>query len=236
MALLEGEFYILNEKARAGLPHRVGERCLLTDIYYSSPNYDYLIEFDDGDTSPVKESELNKLTEEDNTIMSYIFKNNYVIYAPTNEEVRISKCDYLHGQVEIDFMDGSSITTGFETLRAKEVDDLPFVEEVKNDELGKFAKLAIEIGQFTDVKNKQYGSSVDATYEMTKALMERYTYDDDYYLMPKSLLKHLLLNVRIMDKQNRIFNNPTGKGDSESPYKDITGYGIIGVDMVENAK
>jgi hypothetical protein len=171
MALLEGEFYILNEKARAGLPHRVGERCLLTDIYYSSPNYDYLIEFDDGDTSPVKESELNKLTEEDNTIMSYIFRNNYVIYAPTNEEVRISKCDYLHGQVEIDFMDGSSITTGFETLRAKEVDELPFVEEVKNDEV----KLQHE--------------------DYINIFFKHYENEDGTYTIPKTLLNNLLENI-----------------------------------------
>jgi hypothetical protein len=65
--------------------------------------------------------------------------------------------------------------------------------------------------------------------------MERYTYDEENYLMPKSLLKHILLQVRMMDKQNRIFNNPSGKGDSESPYKDLTGYSIIGVDKV-NAK
>jgi hypothetical protein len=39
--------------------------------------------------------------------------------------------------------------------------------------------------------------------------------------------------VRVMDKQNRIFNNPSGKGDSESPWRDITGYGLIGIDMVE---
>jgi hypothetical protein len=67
---------------------------------------------------------------------------------------------------------------------------------------------------------------------MIKVLMERYTYDDENYLMPKSLLQHILLQVRIMDKQNRIFNNPSGEGDSESPYTDITGYGLIGIDMV----
>jgi hypothetical protein len=36
----------------------------------------------------------------------------------------------------------------------------------------------------------------------------------------------------MMDKLNRIFNNPSGEGDSESPYNDITGYGLIGIDMV----
>jgi hypothetical protein len=171
MALLEGEFYILNEKARAGLPNRIGERCLLTDIYYSSPNYDYLIEFDDGDTAPVKESELNKLTEKDIADMNYIFKGNLVIYTPTHEEVLISKVDYLHGQVEIDFMDGSSITTGFETLRQKEVEELPFVEEAKNDEV-KF--------QHDD---------------LIKVCFKHYENEDGTYTIPKTLLNNLLNHI-----------------------------------------
>jgi hypothetical protein len=103
----------------------------------------------------------------------------------------------------------------------------------EDDKTGKFEAIATELGKFTDMKNKQYGSSVDATYEMMKSLMERYTYDEDNYLMPKELLKHILLQVRMMDKINRIFNNPSGKGDSESPYKDLCGYSLIGVDMVE---
>lgn len=98
---------------------------------------------------------------------------------------------------------------------------------------GKFTEIALELGRFTDDKNKQYGSSVDATYEMIKVLMDRYTYDEENYIMPKSLLRHLLLQVRMMDKQNRIFNNPSGKDEKESPYRDLCGYSLIGVDMVE---
>ncbi|TCJ00469.1 hypothetical protein E0Y62_26720 [Cytobacillus praedii] len=109
--------------------------------------------------------------------------------------------------------------------------ELEFVAEKSKS--GRFTEIALELGQFTDEKNKQYGSSVDATYEMIKVLMERYTYDEENYLMPKSLLQHILLQVRMMDKQNRLFNNPSGKGDSESPYKDLVGYSLIGVDMVE---
>lgn len=102
--------------------------------------------------------------------------------------------------------------------------------------MGKFEKLGQEIGKFTDGKNQQYGSSVDATYAMMKSLMERYSNQDDTYTIPKALLPHILLQVRMMDKQNRIFNNPSGKGDSESPYKDLLGYSLIGVDMVERLK
>lgn len=98
---------------------------------------------------------------------------------------------------------------------------------------GKFTELGTSIGEFTDSKNKQYGSSVDATLEMIKVLMERYRSDENTYTIPESLLQHILLQVRMMDKQNRIFNNPSGKGDSESPYRDLAGYSLIGIDMVE---
>jgi hypothetical protein len=110
--------------------------------------------------------------------------------------------------------------------------EVEIMNSFDDEKAEKFTEIALEIGKFTDMKNKQYGSSVDATYKMMEVLMERYTYDKENYLMPKALLKHILLQVRMMDKQNRIFNNPSGKGDSESPYKDLTGYSLIGIDMV----
>ncbi|QJI52414.1 hypothetical protein [Psychrobacillus phage Perkons] len=96
-----------------------------------------------------------------------------------------------------------------------------------------FTKIGTDIGKFTDEKNLQYGSSVDATYKMMQILLERYTYDDEQYLIPKELVKHMLLQVRMMDKQNRIFNNPTGNKDDESQYHDLAGYSLIGIDMVK---
>lgn len=228
MVFLEGEMVILNDRARNGLPCRIGEIAVITDVYYSSPNYDYIVQFDDGDTNPVKSSELNKLTEEQKKLITYIFTGNKVLYENSNEIVTILKVDYLNGQVEIQFDDGSSMVADINNL--EEIDD--FTEEDDYDSLCKFTDIALKIGEFTDMKNKQYGSSVDATYKMIQVLMERYTYDDENYLMPKSLLQHILLQVRMMDKQNRIFNNPSGEGDSESPYNDLAGYSLIGIDMV----
>lgn len=123
-------------------------------------------------------------------------------------------------------------------VKEDELDPIPEKQYKINNNIDerKFEKISNEIGKFTDLKNKQYGSSVDATYKMMKVLMERYTYDEDNYLMPKALLKDMLLQVRMMDKQNRIFNNPSGKGDSESPYRDLAGYSLIGIDMVERNK
>lgn len=116
-------------------------------------------------------------------------------------------------------------------IRVKET-ELDRLGDIHMDkQLGKFEIIATELGKFTDEKNKQYGSSVDATYEMMLVLMDRYKNKDNTYTIPQELIRQMLLTVRVMDKQNRIFNNPSGKGDSESPWKDIVGYGLIGVNM-----
>lgn len=96
-----------------------------------------------------------------------------------------------------------------------------------------FQEIANEIGKFTDMKNEAYGSSVDATYEVMKVFLNKYKNADNTYTIPESLLKHILLQVRIIDKQNRIFTNPDGDKMGESQYNDITGYGLIGVRMME---
>ena len=218
------EIVILNGSTSIDLSMRVGQRATVlgkTNFLYQ----DYDVEFDDGEIFPVLKSELNKLTEEDKQFMDYIFTGNKVLW--NEESVSIVKVDYLHRNTEIVFDDGSMVVVSFDGLK-------PFDHESIKEELGKFTKLGLEIGSFTDDKNKQYGSSVDATYEMMKVLMDRYAYDEDNYLIPKDLVRHMLLQVRIMDKQNRIFNNPSGKNEKESPYKDITGYGLIGVNMVES--
>jgi hypothetical protein len=195
--------------------------------------YSYDVELATGDINPVRELELNKLTEEQQQLVSYINRGNKVIYSPTNEIVEIIRVDMLHGQIEVKFDDNGVQVVGIESLKQIEEESWRMVEQPEEQSLqGKFTELALEIGQFTDKKNKQYGSSVDATEKIMEVLMERYTYDEDNYLMPKSLLKHILLQVRMMDKQNRIFNNPSGEGDSESPYNDLAGYSLIGIDMV----
>lgn len=97
-----------------------------------------------------------------------------------------------------------------------------------------FQEIANEIGKFTDMKNEAYGSSVDATYEVLKIFLKKYKNDDNTYTIPESLLKHIFLQVRMIDKQNRIFNNPDGDKMEESPYRDLAGYSLIGVRMTEN--
>jgi hypothetical protein len=223
-----GELAILNEKVERDLPTHSGDLVTITRIVTSSPNYQYDVELPNGDYTPVRECELNKVSDKKKKIITFVKVGHHVEYIPTNEVVLILKTDFLHGMAEVEFEDAGIQVVRMIALRKIEKE----VDSVEDLQQGKFTEIALEIGKFTDKKNKQYGSSVDATQKMIEVLMERYTYDDENYLMPKSLLQHILLTVRVMDKQNRIFNNPSGEGDSESPWTDITGYGLIGIDMV----
>lgn len=233
-----GDIFILNSNAVKGLPSRIGERVTIADHFISSPNYELIIEFDDGNIAPAKKSELTNPTQEDLKLMEYIFTGNKV--KCSGEEVVILTVDYLNGQAEVQFNDKPVSVVDFNKLSEIENGILPVIDFPKEYggvskhtiQLEKFTTIGLQIGKFTDEKNKQYGSSVDATYEMIKVLMERYKNEDNTYTIPESLLQHILLQVRMMDKQNRIFNNPSGEGDSESPYKDLAGYSLIGIDIV----
>jgi hypothetical protein len=234
MSFSVDETVILTDKAANGLPMRVGSLGKVIEILHTSPNYDYDLQFTDGVIVPVRECELKKLSDIHKKYLEYIYEGNKVGISDT--VVKVIKADYFNGVAEIEFDDQSGGVEYFERLyplKMPTIEPLHF-DSAEDEKLGKFGELGLDIGKFTDDKNKQYGSSVDATYEMMKVLMNRYTYDENNYLIPKELVRHMLLQVRIMDKQNRIFNNPTGKDEKESPYKDITGYGLIGVDMVEH--
>jgi hypothetical protein len=153
---LEGEICILNIKAKNGLPNRVGERCVILENQYSSLNYDYQIEFDDGETAPVKDVELNKLTEKDKVWMDYIFTGNKVLHNPSGEEVKILKADYLFGQAEVEFDDNSNVVVMMDCLRKLEKESAS-VEEYTNDDI-----LDIFFGHYKNENN---------TYTLPKELL-----------------------------------------------------------------
>jgi hypothetical protein len=184
---LEGEIVILNEKAKKGLPSRIGERGVIIVIDESySPNYDYVLEFDDGTRTPVHEKEIDRLTEEDKIAMEFIFTGNKVIFQPANEKVNIKKVDYINMKAEIEFLGGDSTVVGFGKL-SNSIKVIPD-KHPQIEQLGKFTEIAFGIGEFTDMKNKQYGSSVDATYSMIQVLMERYKNDEIHIQCLKGLL------------------------------------------------
>jgi hypothetical protein len=89
-----------------------------------------------------------------------------------------------------------------------------------------FAELGTEIGELVERKNAAYGSSFSVAGEFLALC-----YPDG--LQPAQYADALLL-VRIFDKQMRIATDRDALG--ESPYADISGYGILGAHMHQQRK
>lgn len=84
----------------------------------------------------------------------------------------------------------------------------------------KFEDLARKIGSLVDEKNVAYGNSFEQAGDFLRLL-----YPDG---IPPEKYGDMLCVVRIFDKLKRIATN---KGAfSESPYQDIVGYGLLGVE------
>ena len=112
------------------------------------------------------------------------------------------------------------------TYSYKEEDLLPLEQEkIKS---GFYEQKGKKIGQLVDKKQEAYGNSVESSVEIIKVFMKKYKNHDGTYTIPGSLIPHLLYQVRIIDKQSRIFNNPDGDLMEENTYQDITGYGMLG--------
>jgi selenophosphate synthase len=82
-----------------------------------------------------------------------------------------------------------------------------------------FNEIAKEIGELVTEKNKAYGDSFAKTGEHLKLLYPDGIKPDQY--------GDALTLVRILDKMMRIATKKDAFG--ESPYRDIAGYGILGV-------
>ena len=83
----------------------------------------------------------------------------------------------------------------------------------------KFEKIATEIGKLVDKKNIAYGSSFLKSEKILKILYPNGIQPEQY--------KDMLAMTRIIDKLFRIATRKDAFG--ESPFKDIAGYGILGV-------
>jgi hypothetical protein len=84
---------------------------------------------------------------------------------------------------------------------------------------GSFEELGLEIGALVESKNKAYGDSFAKTGEFLNILYPNGIQPEQY--------KDALCLVRIFDKQMRIATDKDAFG--ESPYRDIVGYGLLGV-------
>lgn len=84
-----------------------------------------------------------------------------------------------------------------------------------------FETLGEEIGALVDKKNKAYGNSFDKCGKFLQLLYPNGTPSDE------DSLADMLCLVRIFDKMIRIATDKDAFG--ESPYGDITGYGLLGL-------
>lgn len=111
-------------------------------------------------------------------------------------------------------------------LTEKQIDDqLAEIAGVGQDaptvkQAGKFENIGRALGELVDEKQQAYGDAITAVEQMMMVLYPNGVNPDQF--------RDMLLMVRIMDKQCRI-----AKGDKsafgESPFKDIAGYGLLGV-------
>lgn len=89
-----------------------------------------------------------------------------------------------------------------------------------------FEQLGQRVGALVDTKNKAYGSSFDDAGNFLKLLYPNGIQPSQY--------GDALALVRIFDKMKRIATDRDALG--ESPYQDITGYGLLGLRRVERER
>lgn len=85
-----------------------------------------------------------------------------------------------------------------------------------------YAHLAKTLGQLVDSKQRQYGDSVTRSAEALKVFFPDGIKPQHYY--------DALIIVRVFDKISRIAQRGEDGKDlgGESPWKDISGYGLLG--------
>lgn len=88
----------------------------------------------------------------------------------------------------------------------------------------KFEKIAAEVGKLVTEKNKAYGNSFSDCSKFLEIL-----YPDG--ITPENY-GDMLCVVRMFDKLKRIATKKDAFG--ESPYRDIAGYALLGIDKDDN--
>jgi hypothetical protein len=161
-----GEYAVLNEKVGKDLPMHVGDLVQILRNRVSN-YYSYDVELATGDINPVRELELNKLTDEQQQLVTYIHRGNKVIYSPTNETVEIVRVDMLHGQVEVKFNDNGVQVVGIESLKPIEEENWRIVEQPEEH---------LETTQ----------------EELLNTFLGHYKNENDTYTVPKELLINML--------------------------------------------
>ena len=84
-----------------------------------------------------------------------------------------------------------------------------------------YKEIGNEIGTLVDEKNAAYGSAFDKSGEVLKVLYPLGISPNQY--------TDVLATLRILDKLFRIASPTISDEGTEEAYKDIAGYGILGV-------
>jgi hypothetical protein len=184
--------------------------------------YDYYVSYPDGSHLKFTEDEIESYN--DKTVKFKLYER--VKLKSTGEEGIIIHIDYNHEKAQLKFQDKSFKVHGFD-----EIEEVKESVELNKKGLEYFPEKGHEIGKLVMNKQLAYGDSVSKAYKLMQVFLENYDNGDDTYTIPKSLLRHILLQVRIIDKQNRIFSNPDGDLMEENPYADTVGYGLLGMRM-----
>lgn len=92
--------------------------------------------------------------------------------------------------------------------------------------MGKYKTLANRVGELVDQKNAAYGNSFGEAGDFLKILYPNGIQPEQY--------TDMLCMVRIFDKMKRIATKKDAFG--ESPYQDIVGYGLLGLNLDEETK
>lgn len=85
--------------------------------------------------------------------------------------------------------------------------------------MGKYEQLGQDIGSMVDVKNQQYGDAFNQAGKILEVLYPSGVGPEQY--------RDMLGVIRVIDKLFRIAN---GKQGNEDPWKDIAGYGLLGME------
>jgi hypothetical protein len=92
--------------------------------------------------------------------------------------------------------------------------------------MSRYEELASKVGALVDEKQAAYGDSFNRASDILKVLYPEGVAPDQY--------TDMLCLVRILDKLFRISTDRDALG--ESPYKDIAGYALLGLERVERLK
>lgn len=157
----------------------------------------------------------------------------------TGTDIEVTWENHKTGEIETITTNGSIGVSQFEDSDFQNAIKRLLESEDKEEsviELSDHETIALEVADLVDEKQKAYGDSVGKSERIMEILLEDYDNGDGTYTIPKALLAHLLYQIRIIDKQNRVFSNPEQDLMDESPYADILGYALLMLAKQEKEK